>query len=958
MLCCILLLSSGVLSSEPAPIPRSFFCVREAENSILLDSKILSEGDITAVEIKPGPFLRGELEIPADGTYNLWLNVRYGGMNAVEMRLERKGTAPVRIVLERRGPNVSPTGRFWFTSGPWNGGNRVRLKKGKYSFILSGIKRREIIGPLRKPQVTAALDLFVFSTFLEDIRPLLDAYNSHIIDFALAEEAFARWARFQAAKGIDPTASKKKLDTAFKELISLRSAMYDLFDLHPKVSLTGDTQALRRAETVLYNRLRKAAVSLKNLTKTFSQPLPAEAPPLKRPPDCFLLSIDDTEGGGPYPAGSPKWRTVHALGVDLVAFLMLGRYPQQIETPDGRLRFERVDEAIKNVTAEGLKVLLFVDPYPPRHVVRRYGPAVRGLRRRERAGWGWINIWLPQAVNWLFSYLDKYAKHFAGKSAVVGYGFHNEPRAAMGTGPETRAAFQAYLKKQYKDIHTLNRLWHTSYRRWAEIPLPVRFATSGPGSVPPGHLSDYLRFRARSLAVFYRQCISRLHAADPAKLVLSRFAPSCPSDLYAGLDFYLLARAGWDLFSMHDDLSGDARATGHFVWSMARYAKVGTANDECHWVVWESRRTKDQRVLSACVRREMWRELFWGKRLVNLERGLQAAWADWNDSVPDLRLMNETLRICAGPIAPFRKAAAELSGLIKAWPLLHDGVGMLESASTLCLSPGNHRTGVHRTLSFLLSRHRTPVVVPEEALVDGTENLEEFKVLVAPHCLYLNRNAAERILRWIKAGGRLFSLQPCGNYDEWGNQTEASVLGLAGIKVRKGPLGRLWHILNPPPRTNVLRKQGGRSILVEIPIGKGTATILLSCSEGRFPEAFQIFKQKLLAACPASLEASDPMLSLLLRGTGRPRLLLALNHDPYRAIDAKISIAGSWKLFDLLASAETPATHRGGKTSFRLYLIPGGGAAWLLQPLGRSQEAGKSGTPKRIRDSIRRIRNS
>ena len=437
------------------PAPPASFSALEAEKADPVKAEIFVEEGVTAVAVHSGVFLKGKVEVPRRGVYSLWVKVRFGGFSSLRMTLEGPGGGRTILSVDRRGPNVSSTDRWIFTSGPWSGGNRVHLQAGAYAFSLEGVKRREILGPRRGKTPRAALDFFALSTFLEEIRPLLDTYDRHIVETARLEERFGDFARCRRYRGEGFGDFPSRIEQVRKDLLSLRRKFVRLFDLHEKACGRNEPALLNDPTKTLLAEIAAARARAAELAAALEKNLSSCSPAAGLPSGGFLLSIDDTEGGGPYPAGSPKWRVPHDLNVDLVALLAVGRYPSGVELPDGSMRFGPIDDAIGNVAKEGFRTLLFVDPYPPRHVVKKYGPSVRGLRPRERAGWGWINIWHPAALSWLHAYLRKYASHFANDERVFGYGFHNEPRCALGIGKEVRNAFHEYLKKAHRDLETI-----------------------------------------------------------------------------------------------------------------------------------------------------------------------------------------------------------------------------------------------------------------------------------------------------------------------------------------------------------------------------------------------------------------------------------------------------------------------------------------------------------------------
>jgi len=904
-----------------------------------------------AIALPEGVGIEGTLDVPRAGTYSVWIRMRFGGARGVRASVAADGEAfgdPIEIA--RHGQRVIPGDRWLVFAGPWSGENFLRLDPGRYRIRLDADPGRLLSPPGAKPPVEPLrLDSVFFSTFLDDMRPVTRPFNRLVAAQAEATdaaEAAARAATYAGdASRADPVLGRSR--QGLESLLSLREKISSLFRMHATACEASDPEHRRMTLTVLAQQMASVREEEERL---LAPARPAQSTGPARGAERFLLSVDDVERPVPYPLESPKWEVIEPLRIDAIAPLAIGRYPGTVAIAEGSYEFGPIEASIRHAAAHGYRTLLLVDPYPPRWLIEKHGRRIQP----ERTGWGWISIWSAEARAWVAEYLSAYASRFRGRSEIAAYALWNEPAVAWGEGPDAPQAFRSWLRARHGSIETLNGLWRSEQIGFEAIDIPPR-----PGSAPDriataGHLCDYLTFRAESFADFFRHAIGALRRGDPSARTMSRFAPSFFSRPAEGLDFYRLARAGWDFLSMHDDLWPRALTCGNYIASMARYGSCALANDECHWVVWESRETRDEGVLFACARRELWREIAWGKTIVNIERGLQAAWDDWNDSIVEPDHQDETLRIAAGGLVSARRAADRVLPWCEGARFLDDRIGILEPWASLAIAeapegkPGGEICrAVGEDLSlFLLRRHLSHRIVPDRAIEDGIEDLNDLDVLLLPYATHLSEDVRTKLLTFVRRGGTLIAIGPPGMFDRYGRPARSPIDALLGPMelalsadpargwrwiVRSGELAAHVQVHAEDERGPLIvekRVENGRAVIAFAPIGDARA--LAPAVERAIREAIPVPR----ASCDA------PSVSLLLRpGRAGGAVLFAIQNDPRRPVRTDVRLAGRWeRIVDISAPSPVavPATGEDvGQTAvtrFPVQLGPGGGAAWWLAP--------------------------
>lgn len=945
-----------------------------------------------AIALREGIRLEGTIEVPAAGVYSLWIRARFGGTRGVRAFVVAEGEAfgdPIEIA--RHGQRAIPGDRWLIFAGPWSGENALRLEPGLVRIRIEPDPGRLLFpAGAKAPADPLILDSVFLSTFLDDARRVTRPFNGLVAAQAEASDAAEAAVRVATYVG-DPSPAAPILERSREDLealLAIREEISRLFRLHAMACEAEDPMRRRdllarlaremagivEEEERVLARCEASRAQSSALLASAEGPKPP-APSLVAAP--FLLSVDDVERPIPTPADSPKWEVIEPLPIDGIAPLAIGRYPGSVAIAEGTYAFEPVEASIRGAARHGYKTLLLVDPYPPRWLIEKHGRRVQP----ERAGWGWISIWSSDARAWVSEYLSTYARRFAGRPEIAAYALWNEPAAAWGEGPDAAPAFRTWLRARHGSIETLRARWGADLADFDAISIPARRGSAPDRIASAGHLCDYLTFRAESFADFFRHAIESIRRGDPSARAMSRFAPSFFSRPEEGLDFYRLARAGWDFLSMHDDLWPRALSCGNYIASMARYGPCALANDECHWVVWESRGTRDEAVLRACARREIWREIAWGKTIVNIERGLQAAWDDWNDSIVEPEMENEVLRIAAGGLVAGRRAADRVLPWCDGERILDDRVGILEPWASLAIAaaPGGRPGGeicraVGEDLSlWLLRRHIAHRIVPDRAIEDGIEDLGDLDLLFLPYASHLAPETAKTLIAFARRGGMLIAIGPPGVFDRYGKRAKGlmeALLGDVELHLAADPArGWRWIARGSRPAEDVLVRASDERgpLILERRVGDGRAIVALAPA-GDADALAPAIARAVAERIPRPRASCDaPEVSFVLRpGRAGGSVLFAIWNDPRRAVRTEVRLAGRWEtIIDIagLSPVVVPGIVEGdGRrtvTRFFLHLGPGGGAAWWMEPSrGGSSPPGADPRSRRPRRTFRRPRPS
>lgn len=173
-----------------------------------------------------------------------------------------------------------------------------------------------------------------------------------------------------------------------------------------------------------------------------------------------------------------------------IRFVRIGEFAwSRMEPREGVYDLDWLERAVRAAQRHGIAVVIGTPTAgPPAWLTSRYPEVLRTLPDGTRAAHGgrhqasYNSARFNQIARDLVA---KLADRFGHDPNVIGWQIDNE----IGTGdfgPETRTAFQAWLKAKWKTLDALNADWSTAYwsqtyQDWSQIPLPLPRAEGNPG---------------------------------------------------------------------------------------------------------------------------------------------------------------------------------------------------------------------------------------------------------------------------------------------------------------------------------------------------------------------------------------------------------------------------------------------------------------------------------------------
>jgi hypothetical protein len=403
-----------------------------------------------------------------------------------------------------------------------------------------------------------------------------------------------------------------------------------------------------------------------------------------------------------------------------------------------------------------------------------------------------LNIWHPVVLKYERDWLRALGKYCQDRNIAV-YELFNEmglsaKKRAVGYSKHARISFHRYLKKKYASINDLNRRLATSYAGFEAIEPP-----SGDSyrkrDAPIGLIYEFERFRKESLADYMQEMIAELRKADanPKHAISSQFA-GWFNDAYrpkmSARDFLKLACLDWDLYGVH--CAGDGRfpaITLLYHYCINRYAHKIYWNDEFWWDYREAadQAIEDEQVLRAVAERNLWRHIAYGVKGFNIFPGLYASEAG------GLLTRADTMKYATGAFPLVIGKMNKYAHVFLNAHILNQRVAILQPTTTLDITGCEFLANENamKLSDWMLSEHWIPFYVPEECIIDGRANLDEFGILISPYAPFVPGGLVEKVEKWLKSGGIFIAVGPFGGLDRYGKTQET----FASASFEKGSPG-------------------------------------------------------------------------------------------------------------------------------------------------------------------------
>ena len=379
-----------------------------------------------------------------------------------------------------------------------------------------------------------------------------------------------------------------------------------------------------------------------------------------------------------------------------------------------------------------------------------------------------MDLFNPRVREYFLKTVTNLARETARNPHLLPWYYWGEPACASGYSPAARRAFGEYLRGKYGEIGKLNAAWGSNYGAFTEIqpPPPPGVELRKQAS---GLTYEFETFRRESFVQWWRDTAAALRKGDPRARLWFEGWGRYDYLLNHGMD-QLGSFDASDLASVH---VGGATDTMR-VWgsSLAAYSGTPLADGETLACGDYYQGFANLPQLQAAAEEHLLASTWYGARLFQFWTNTLAMSQVYSYGGP--RLYDGSylapLSPVAGALRTVRRKSDLFDPIVKSTRIVPSAVGVLYSSTSFINSwPYNeveHEMGpIH---GWLFQSDWGYRYAHEEAIADGREDLQSFRVLVAPWAMWLQPQAAQALLAWVRAGGVLISSGPVGAYDQYG----------------------------------------------------------------------------------------------------------------------------------------------------------------------------------------------
>ena len=596
------------------------------------------------------------------------------------------------------------------------------------------------------------------------------------------------------------------------------------------------------------------------------------------------------------------------------------------------------------------------------------------------------SVWSDTLIRYTHDFLRALGEHYRDDPRILRYVLNAEGGAAavLRDGYVYDSAlphFRRHLREKFGGIAEVNRVLGTGYADFDEVRLPRPGEDERMVRLTPEYY-EYVKLCVDRTKQVREDAARVLREADPDHVIAD-----VQSSMYGGytIDTYSIAvNTPWDSFSAGDS---DTR-TVRYQYSLNRYDPKPIWMYEPYvytpWGAPEGSGYRTEEASRRMLTANLWTWFLWGhqgipafnQRRPDMVGGIRSDLSDFRIAdiimgpAQGLRTANPVLRLAAGRMAGLKPTYEGLLGILHSAPVVPARIGLLESATT-------HKVPWPASGTFLDVGHlqgrlgsegRHFWFVPESALVDGIEPMDDYRIIIAAYATHLRPEAREALLDWVRQGGVLIGSGPTGLFDHYGRSEGGIpevVFGMEGLEYGAGitedsrvatasgsMAGREGISLFPnkdfywrmpsdglAEGARVLAAlDDGTPVAVEAEYGRGKV-ILTASSIGSLLDLYWPMVMSEISHVQPVPEAasSTPGLMLQVRESETGvRYLGVVNRNVSAAVEAVITVAGEFERpRDITVGGGwvIPSQAGGGVTRFTLWLEPGMGS---LIELGRS----------------------
>ena len=370
-----------------------------------------------------------------------------------------------------------------------------------------------------------------------------------------------------------------------------------------------------------------------------------------------------------------------------------------------------------------------------------------------------------------------------------------------GYSPQAIAAFRDYLAEKFGPIDRLNEAWRSDYGQFSQIePPPGPFVVQRRRATPLSH--EFELFRNYSWADYLAEATELIQSEDPDHPVAAEIhtlSASFPRG--AVLSFQLMQRVPVQFVEDHYNHWSAHYTALQMVYDLCRYAGKQPVEMEYIWTYPRLESPVGEEEFRVTGELSVWRSMVWGRQMLHVF-GMYDGWGyqhNYMDEAyscalgPELGPTGVLVREAGTAIPVGKKRAREFWRYLDGTEVVKPKIALVVPGTSLVNEyPYHHPHDALSTINaelvrferFLTPRDMDCRFVPEEVIVSSEEDLVGFNVIMLPYTPYFPDGLAEKVLRWVQAGGTLISSGVPGVYDAHGFDRPELMDAVFGSQVR------------------------------------------------------------------------------------------------------------------------------------------------------------------------------
>lgn len=484
-------------------------------------------------------------------------------------------------------------------------------------------------------------------------------------------------------------------------------------------------------------------------------------------------------------------RTISEYGLNHV---WLSVHWAKVEKTPGHYDFSEIDYMVGLAKKYGLKVHLVLEGYrggeegpPPMWLLKNYkdiyveyGGESWDIERFARK----ICLNHPVVRDRVRRFFEAVAEHFREEDAILLYNIHWEPNFVCQC-KYTLEEYVKWLKVKYGSIENLRKAWSApNVEDWNDIiEFKLGMGLGFPYATP---VLDWRAFCFHNLANIIGEGVKILKSRDPNHPVLCHPILSMIPLQYsvtAGVDDWLIAERvdilGTSFYPTIPTGRGPLKPDVHgWLWAETLDALRCAAGDKPLYIAelqthHRSRYHPLDRFSPSQLYMLCWMCIAHGAKGITMWK--------WRPFLRGLQLSGRGLTLYNGTPTGRAEAVKKVGAILKKYSNIFLDMKPMKADVAILFNPmtyvkllyltGNPSlveysiTSINGFYKALWESHMPVDFIRPEDITSG--KLNTYKVLYMPFCISLERNVAEKIMEFVKAGGFLVADSPCAVTDDF-----------------------------------------------------------------------------------------------------------------------------------------------------------------------------------------------